>query len=86
MAGLDFAKGEISLGRFRLRLPRQRRGRIALGSALMVGGVLGFLPILGFWMFPLGLAVLSQDVPAARRMRRKAVVKWYRARRSQSDT
>jgi hypothetical protein len=28
--------------------------------------VVGFLPILGFWMIPLGLAVLAQDVPVIR--------------------
>ena len=30
---------------------------------LCVGGVLGFLPILGFWMLPLGLAVLAIEFP-----------------------
>ena len=29
----------------------------------MVGGVFGFLPILGFWMFPLGLALIALDLP-----------------------
>ena len=29
----------------------------------MIGGVLGFLPILGFWMFPLGLALVALDIP-----------------------
>ena len=33
----------------------------------MMAGVVGFLPILGFWMVPLGLAVLAQDVPVLRR-------------------
>src|SRR5215467_15648034 len=27
------------------------------------GGVFGFLPVLGFWMFPLGLVLLADDVP-----------------------
>jgi len=40
--------------------------RIPLGIALTAGGVVGFLPILGFWMVPLGLAVLAQDVPVMR--------------------
>ena len=31
------------------------------------GGVLGFLPVLGFWMFPAGLAIFSLDVPPLRR-------------------
>ena len=29
--------------------------------------VFGFLPILGFWMFPLGLAFAALDFPPARR-------------------
>jgi hypothetical protein len=37
--------------------------RRTVGATLIIGGVLGFLPILGFWMFPLGLLVLSDDVP-----------------------
>jgi hypothetical protein len=41
--------------------------RALVGILLMAGGVLGFLPILGFWMFPMGLAVLSIDVPPLRR-------------------
>jgi hypothetical protein len=28
--------------------------------------VFGFLPVLGFWMAPLGLAVIAQDVPVMR--------------------
>ena len=36
--------------------------RTVLGLLLMVGGVLGFLPILGFWMIPLGIAVIGLDV------------------------
>ena len=36
----------------------------------MVGGILGFLPIVGFWMLPLGVAVAALDVgPLIRRMR-----------------
>ena len=36
--------------------------RLPLGVLLIVGGVLGFLPILGFWMIPLGFAVAALDV------------------------
>jgi hypothetical protein len=62
-------------------LPRSRAGRIGLGSALMFGGVLGFLPILGFWMVPLGFLVLSQDLAIVRRWRRRFTVWWARRRR-----
>ena len=37
-------------------------GRFVLGVLLMLGGVVGFLPVLGFWMIPLGLAVAALDV------------------------
>jgi len=36
--------------------------RLILGLVLMVGGVLGFLPVVGFWMLPLGVAVAALDV------------------------
>ena len=39
--------------------------RTVLGLVLIVGGVFGFLPVLGFWMIPLGLAVILLDVRAA---------------------
>ncbi len=32
----------------------------------MMGGVVGFLPILGFWMFPLGVAFVALDIPWTR--------------------
>lgn len=41
--------------------------RWVIGISLMVGGVLGFMPILGFWMIPLGLLVLAPDFRWARR-------------------
>lgn len=33
----------------------------------MVGGLVGFLPIVGFWMFPLGAALVIADFPPLRR-------------------
>lgn len=61
-----------------IRLPHSRGLRILLGAALILGGGLGFLPVLGFWMIPLGLAVLSVDLPAMRRLRRRLTVWWHR--------
>ncbi len=60
------------------RLPRSRGLRIALGVGLLLGGVLGFLPVVGFWMLPLGLLVLSVDIPWVRRGRRRVAVWWGR--------
>lgn len=44
--------------------------RLVLGIVVMIGGVFGFLPILGFWMVPLGIAIAALDVkPLWRRLR-----------------
>jgi len=50
----------------RARKPGAVWVRVPLALALMAGGVVGFLPILGFWMIPLGLALLALDVPFLR--------------------
>ena len=60
-------KQHIKVGPHQVRIPRSKMVRLALGGALIIGGILGFLPILGFWMIPLGLLVVAQDIPAARR-------------------
>jgi hypothetical protein len=75
---IDTARGRLVLGRFEIPVPRSRAGRIVTGSALIGGGMLGFLPILGFWMVPLGLVVLSHDLAFVRRRRRRIAVWWSR--------
>ena len=57
-------------------LPASRLARTVIGVLLVLGGLLGFLPVLGFWMIPLGLVVLSVDFPAIRRRRRRLAVWW----------
>ncbi|QGY02024.1 hypothetical protein MMSR116_09120 [Methylobacterium mesophilicum SR1.6/6] len=47
-----------------LRRPSRRPVRLVAALALIGGGVLSFLPVLGLWMLPLGLALLSEDIPA----------------------
>jgi len=70
-------KRSIRLGSRRLPLPGSAALRIALGILLILCGFLGIiLPILGFWMAPLGLLVLSVDLPVARRLRRRIEVWW----------
>ena len=59
-------------------LPQSKPIRIGLGILLIAGGLLGFLPVLGFWMIPLGLLVLSVDLPVVRRWRRQLTVWWHR--------
>jgi hypothetical protein len=65
----------IRLGNRKINLPRSRVARLVIGIALVIGGVVGFLPILGFWMIPLGLLVLSVDLPVVRRWRRELGVR-----------
>jgi hypothetical protein len=50
-----------------LRAPGAMWIRLPLGLLLVVGGVLGFLPVLGFWMLPLGLLLLALDIPPLKR-------------------
>jgi 4-alpha-glucanotransferase len=50
-----------------LQRPDMRWPRIGIGVAMIIFGFLGFLPILGFWMIPLGAFLLAQDFPPMRR-------------------
>ncbi len=47
-------------------LPPTIRQIIAI--LLIILGFFGFLPIIGFWMIPLGLMLLAIDFPWAKRM------------------
>ncbi len=51
--------------------------RWVIGLALIFGGLLWFLPILGIWMIPLGLLVLAPDFKWARRGY-LSIIKWMR--------
>ena len=62
------------------QMPRSRALRIAIGCLLIVFGILGFLPILGFWMIPLGILVLSYEFAVVRRLRRRLTLWWARRR------
>ena len=84
----QMAGGDPRLDRLVHRLPRRmgdtvtyllkpssRWVRIPSGALLVVGGVFSFLPVLGIWMLPLGLALLAEDVAALRASRSK-VLDW----------
>ena len=71
----------VRLGNRKFRVPGTPIGRIVVGVMLIIGGVFGFLPILGFWMLPLGVVVLSVDLHPVRRFRRRVEVWWGRRRR-----
>jgi fatty acid desaturase len=51
----------------RARTPGAAWVRALVATLLIIGGVLGIvLPALGFWMVPLGLALLAIDLPFIR--------------------
>jgi hypothetical protein len=60
----------VAAGRAWVR-KRVRPGfRWIVGLFLVLLGLLGFLPVLGFWMVPLGLVVMAMDIrPLWRRWR-----------------
>ena len=66
-------------------LPQSKPIRIGLGILLVACGLVGFLPIVGFWMIPLGLLVLSVDIPIVRRWRRQLAVWRHRDRKSGNE-
>jgi hypothetical protein len=74
-------RAKIRVGGYSVPMPGTRRHRTLLGAGLCAGGVVGFLPVVGFWMLPLGLIVLSVDSPSVRRLRRRAAVRWGMLRR-----
>ena len=77
------------LGRALAALTAPGRTWIRLPAAIVMitGGLLGFLPILGFWMLPLGLILLAVDLPPLRPavggviVRGRAFLRRWRARR-----
>lgn len=68
------ASAYLLFRRGRRYLPPVIRG--LLGVCLIFLGILGFLPVLGFWMIPLGLALLATDIPPLGR--------WLRSRLQQA--
>ena len=69
------ARLKRSLVQIRRRVPPGFR--TLLGLLLVAGGIVGFLPVLGFWMIPLGVLVIGLDV--------KPVLRWLRKRRERQD-
>jgi hypothetical protein len=46
-----------------LRVPERRWLRLGAAALLILGGFLSVLPVFGLWMLPLGLALMSDDIP-----------------------
>ena len=51
--------------------------RLIVGLVLIAGGILGFLPILGFWMIPLGLSIAALDI--------MPIWRWWTGRKKADD-
>jgi hypothetical protein len=81
MAHAAKLRHKLRFGRHTISLPGSRLHRSILGVGLIVGGLFWFLPILGLWMLPLGLLVLSVDFHGIRRLRRRFDRWWGRRRR-----
>jgi hypothetical protein len=62
-----------------LRAPSARWVRWPIAILFILGGLVGFLPILGFWMVPVGLMLLAQDVSFLRPPLLRVIV-WVRRR------
>jgi hypothetical protein len=65
----------IKFAGFKVRVPAHRIVRTILGIALVFGGIFSFLPVLGVWMLPLGLIMLSIDSALVRKFRRKSEIR-----------
>ena len=76
----DIKRRYITVFGRQVAMPRSRALRVVIGASLVVLGCFGFLPILGFWMVPLGLLVLSYEFAAIRRFRRRVALWWGRRR------
>ncbi|SCZ07410.1 PGPGW domain-containing protein [Microvirga guangxiensis] len=79
-------KPRVAFGGRHVPLPRSKALRVSFGILLILGGVVGFLPVLGFWMVPLGILILSFDLHIARRLRRRTIVWWERRKRIRRES
>lgn len=75
----------VARGFHALRQPGRRWVRLPLGVLCIGGGFLWFLPVLGFWMLPVGVILLAEDVPGIKRPAMRALgavqARWDRGRR-----
>lgn len=72
---------EIKIGSYTFTLPDWAPARIAVGLLFIIFGFLGFLPVVGFWMIPIGLAILAYDIPRVRLWRQR-FMQWWRGGKS----
>jgi hypothetical protein len=61
--------------------------RRMIGVGLIIGGLIGpIVPVLGFWMLPLGVIVLIADLPQLRPIRRRYNGWWRKRFNRQKET
>jgi hypothetical protein len=65
----------VNFAGYKIGVPGHPLLRMGMGVILVLGGIFGFLPVLGFWMIPLGLAILAVDFPPVRRLQRRLTVR-----------
>ncbi len=63
--GMDWVRANVPPG-----------GRALVGLLLIIGGLFGFLPVLGFWMGPLRVAVLAMDIGALVQAVKRSLGRW----------
>ena len=57
--------------------------RSVLGMLFIIAGIFGLLPLLGFWMIPLGGLLIALDIPPLRRsLVSRLRTRWKKASRS----
>lgn len=76
----DAEPSYLDIGKWRIRVPRRRGIRIALGILILVRGLVPTptSPVL----IPAAIALLSKDIPPLRRLRRRLAVAFGRSRRA----
>lgn len=74
----DAAPSYLEIGKWRIRVPRRRGTRIALGILILVRGLVPTptSPIL----LPAAITLLSKDIRSLRRLRRRLTIALYRRR------
>jgi hypothetical protein len=65
----------VNIFGYRIGVPGHPVPRTVMGGLFVAGGAFGFLPILGYWMIPIGLTILAIDFPPVRRFQRRMTVR-----------
>ncbi len=74
MMKISVKSAKVKFGRMLVHIRRSVPPglRLLLGILLILGGLVGFLPVVGFWMIPLGIAVAALDI--------KPLYRWIRGK------